>query len=54
MMPSRRRFLIGCGAAAASAGFCGQLGRGASAPFSKCFADPPIDRRCGMRAINSI
>ena len=42
MVPSRRRFLIGCGAAAASAGLCGQLGRGASAPFSNALPIPRL------------
>jgi blue copper oxidase len=42
MEPSRRTFLMGSGAAAASAALCGRVGRGASAPFSNALPIPRL------------
>ena len=55
MVPSRRRFVIGCGAVAANAVFGGQLGRGEAAPFTTPLPLPRlIDAAASRHAVNLI
>jgi blue copper oxidase len=55
MVPSRRRFVIGCGAVAANAVFGGQLGRGEAAPFTTSLPLPRlIDAAASRHAVNLI
>jgi blue copper oxidase len=53
MVPSRRGFVIGCGAAAASAVFGGRLGNGETAPFTQPLPIPRlIDAAASRLAVN--
>lgn len=53
MMPSRRGFVIGCGAVAASAVFCGRLGTGEAAPFTNPLPIPRlIDAAASRHSVN--
>ena len=53
MVPSRRGFMIGCGAAAASAALGGQLGAGEAAPFTNPLPIPRlIDAAATRHSVN--
>ena len=53
MVPSRRGFVIGCGAVAASAVFCGRLGTGEAAPFTNPLPIPRlIDAAASRHSVN--
>jgi FtsP/CotA-like multicopper oxidase with cupredoxin domain len=53
MMPSRRGFMIGGGAVAASAVICGRLGNGEPAPFARPLPIPQlIDAAASRHAVN--